>query len=1149
LLDQGARRFHDHGREITVGEAHLTPNRIQISRFVVVTAIAAALFSACGEPESSATPVLTFKGNDDTGPSDIATDTGSTGASDASTAKDVSVNDVTVSNDVSDNSDDSGASDTGTPDTGSDAPPCQPSSAVTDTCDGVDNDCDGTIDEDGCTDHNACTTGDVCSNGTCKPGAKLSCDDNNPCTDDSCDAGSKIQPGAGCLHTTNSAACDDGSVCTKGESCGGGKCVGKPIDCDDKNECTDDKCDPKAGCQSVLKAGPCDDGDPCTSDDTCSAGTCAGKKAPCSCQVDADCAKVDDGDLCNGTLKCVVSNGQGTCSVDTTTIVKCPEAKICTANTCNPKTGKCVLANIADGLVCDDANACTIGDSCSSGVCKAGSPKACDDLNPCTSDQCSAADGSCKHANKAGQCNDNNACTVGDICAAGKCKPGALKSCDDGNPCTKDSCAAAAGGVCQHEAIGGVCDDGDACTTGDKCSTGTCLGLEKPCGDNNPCTTDSCDKKGGCQNVPNDLPCTDKNLCTVGDKCTKGDCKGTFKPCPSDGNPCTKDVCWAASGCHYVAQDAKKCDDGNPCTTDDACKANKCTGKGVACDDNNPCTVDACDASKTCVSVASADGAACDDNDVCTVTGTCKAGKCSGLTAKQCDDSNPCTTDTCDGNGNCEHAYNKASCDDGNKCTAPDLCTSGACKPGATVNCNDGNICATKKCDSAKGCVLTPVAGKYRPPCDGQVLGESCYKAIKEYKSWSNAQAACKNWGGNLASIANATENEFVRSVSTKCDGFGTSWLWIGLNDFGTEGKYVWSDGSKLTYSKWRPGDPNNWANQEDAVAMYRSDGTWIDYIHWAALRCFVCERPISAQCDDGDKCTTATRCQQDGSCKGKPLACNDGNICTLDSCDPKLGCKHAPSNNGGTCAGGGKCKSGVCSAGGIDTPALSCKAIRDGNKAAKTGLHWLDSDGAGPAQKYRAHCDMTYAGGGWTLVMKTSGSKDTFNYDSNWWKTKTPYGAKYPAFDSNEAKLASYSSVPFKQLRLGMRVSGKYRWLVVNYSASSLYAAIADGKYRATKRGRVAWMSLVSGSSLQTLCNREGFNVSASGAHARVRIGIVGNQQNNCSSPDSRLGFGARGSTCGQDNNNTCGNVGRKNCSASGGDKNLKAFGYVFVR
>jgi len=48
----------------------------------------------------------------------------------------------------------------------------------------------------------------------------------------------------------------------------------------------------------------------------------------------------------------------------------------------------------------------------------------------------------------------------------------------------------------------------------------------------------------------------------------------------------------------------------------------------------------------------------------------------------------------------------------------------------------------------------------------------------------------------------------------------------------------------------------------------------------------------------------------------------------------------------------------------------------------------------------------------------------------------------------------------------------------------------------------------------LQNNCNKEGFNsVVNAGTEVKVRIGIIGNEQNDCNSPDSAIGIGIGGS------------------------------------
>ena len=62
--------------------------------------------------------------------------------------------------------------------------------------------------------------------------------------------------------------------------------------------------------------------------------------------------------------------------------------------------------------------------------------------------------------------------------------------------------------------------------------------------------------------------------------------------------------------------------------------------------------------------------------------------------------------------------------------------------------------------------------------------------------------------------------------------------------------------------------------------------------------------------CDDGDVCNGVEICDSQNGCQaGLPLACDDGNSCTAESCDPTLGCMHAPVDSGQTTCGIGGCQ------------------------------------------------------------------------------------------------------------------------------------------------------------------------------------------------------------------------------------------------
>ena len=153
---------------------------------------------------------------------------------------------------------------------------------------------------------------------------------------------------------------------------------------------------------------------------------------------------------------------------------------------------------------------------------------------------------------------------------------------------------------------------------------------------------------------------------------------------------------------------------------------------------------------------------------------------------------------------------------------------------------------------------------------------------------------------------------------------------------------------------------------------------------------------------------------------------------------------------------------------------------------------------------------------------------------------------------DCEETKLSTYWSTSFKELCVGMKVGDDVKFISIDHPASSLYDLIADGVYRGTNVGREKWKSLISGSSLQRNCNKEGFNVGGDNHLAKVRIGIIGNQENNCHSPDSYVGFG--GPPASQHNYcetgkaiTTCGNSAA--CNPDQGVKEIQAIGYIFVR
>ena len=174
--------------------------------------------------------------------------------------------------------------------------------------------------------------------------------------------------------------------------------------------------------------------------------------------------------------------------------------------------------------------------------------------------------------------------------------------------------------------------------------------------------------------------------------------------------------------------------------------------------------------------------------------------------------------------------------------------------------------------------------------------------------------------------------------------------------------------------------------------------------------------------------------------------------------------------------------------------------------------------------------------------------SQQTFEYSSPLWSNNETFnldGGK-TGFDSQETKLPSYWNTSFSKICLGMKIGQQIKFIVINKQANSLYSLIADGQYRSTSLGRDKWKSLIgSEASLQKNCNKEGFNaVGGNPSNSKVRIGIISNQQNDCASCDSRIGFGTGGK---HDKNNSCGNEATIN--SDNGDKHIKRMGYILVQ
>ncbi len=317
-------------------------------------------------------------------------------------------------------------------------------------------------------------------------------------------------------------------------------------------------------------------------------------------------------------------------------------------------------------ITCDDGNVCNGVETCSAGVCHTGTAPSCDDGNPCTTDTCDPARG-CVHINNTAPC------------------------ADDGNACTTDVCA---GGVCTHptRADGTACDDGLFCTVGDTCQAGVCRGGGPNCtGYTTACRTGACDETlHQCYTTPrpDGTSCSDGNACNGVETCQAGTCVTSSAPNCDDGNPCTVDGCDPTGGCtHTPLADGASCANGVFCDGDETCQAGVCTpGLPRSCDDGNACTTDTCNESlKQCVHQSDGCGcqtdADCASSDPCTTNHRCSTGQCLSDPVV-CPGTTVCTQATCDPALGCQvtNLPDLTACDDGNACTTGTVCLQGVCR-------------------------------------------------------------------------------------------------------------------------------------------------------------------------------------------------------------------------------------------------------------------------------------------------------------------------------------------------------------------------------------------------------------------------------------------------------------------------------------
>jgi hypothetical protein len=333
-------------------------------------------------------------------------------------------------------------------------------------------------------------------------------------------------------------------------------------------------------------------------------------------------------------------------------------------------------------------------------------------------------------------CKDNGDCTnaTGDSCVPQTCDP---QTCIDNTACDFWVC---------NPIIATAGDDGcerDFAPLLTSCTTPPKSAAEDPdC--NNP---DTCDGKGTCNEnyKPAATACTPDKECQAGEAaCPSGTCTNKvcnndlYAPC-SDGTACGrckrgKEVCTSSASCGKVCNNCpnKSCDNDEDCGPGSSDCGGPFKGSCVA----DPCEFGSCGADACVLNACTKD--ACDGAGVCAHT---------ALTGACTSDGNQCTADTCQDVSGVQHCVEDvtlgATCNDNDKCTNGTVCVTNAnyvpavsCGNGTLKDCTDTNPCTTDSCNACDarakpdGCVNHYAGAGDNPDCVNNKGDVLCRKRI-----------------------------------------------------------------------------------------------------------------------------------------------------------------------------------------------------------------------------------------------------------------------------------------------------------------------------------------------------------------------------------------------------------------------------------
>ncbi len=338
--------------------------------------------------------------------------------------------------------------------------------------------------------------------------------------------------------------------------------------------------------------------------------------------------------------------------------------------------------------------------------------------------------------------------------------------------------------------------------------------------------------------------------------------------------------------------------------------------------------------------------------------------------------------------------------------TSTDLCVDAN---GKAITCSDGNSCTTDSCDPAKGCQFVAIAGCKGGVClnddacsaAGQVCDIAAHVCV-DCTTTKGCGAGTLCNAGTCVAFTGCASDKDCKTTNQVCDTVAKACVdCLGSVDCATG----------LTCAAHKCVAQTKCVSSKDCGAVCdKANGVCVDCL--GDSDCKTAQFCGADKICHADLCSASAcspqgffACVANGSGFAAPVLCDDGSVCTTDSCDTIAGCQFVPEADGTTCGGDGSlcgalssCQAGKClaiqsagcddgnvctndvcdpKAGCIHTPQAGgkCTANKDGSPCTTGIVACLASGACGESSapgwtccggNFGGPCDAATAG--WTL-------------------------------------------------------------------------------------------------------------------------------------------------------------------------------------